>query len=164
MLQENTEHLQVSILNTQGGCCRRKTPTAAEKEKREKMMMGKETEHAALIHVVVMSTSAVVVALTCRGSKAGVCSQRSPLWKEPLAKHSNIHYKMAWEDKQFKKSMLGKAERRQRRDRCLKEERKNTHPSESVSSTEISMTQSKSDCRAKQICTGEKNNRIIPRA
>lgn len=33
------------------------------------MMMGEETEHVAFIHLVVMSTTAMVVAVTCRGSK-----------------------------------------------------------------------------------------------
>lgn len=47
------------------------------------MMMGEETEHAASIPVVVMSTPAMIVALTCRGSKLE-CFHRNLLYKKNL--------------------------------------------------------------------------------
>lgn len=52
-------------------------------------MMAEETEHAAFIHIVVMSVPAMVVSLTCRGSKLE-CFHKNLLYKKEnptLANH-----------------------------------------------------------------------------
>lgn len=52
------------------------------------MMMGEKTDPAAFIHVVVMSAPAVVVALTCSGSKLECLHRKHfSFIKEPLANH-----------------------------------------------------------------------------
>lgn len=58
------------------------------------MMMGEKTDPAAFIHVVVMSAPAVVVALTCRGSKLE-CLHRNLLRKGTSSKSLKYPHKMA---------------------------------------------------------------------
>lgn len=58
------------------------------------MMMGKKTDHAAFILVVVMSVPAMVVALTCRGSKQE-CFHRNLLHKRTSSKSLKYPHKMA---------------------------------------------------------------------
>lgn len=56
-------------------------------------MMGEKTDHAAVVHVVVMSVSAMAVALTCRGSKLE-CFHRNLLHKRTSSK--SLKYPQKW--------------------------------------------------------------------
>lgn len=58
------------------------------------MMMGEKPDHAAFIHIVVMSVPAMVVALTCRGSKEK-CFHRNLLHKRTSSKSLKYPHKTA---------------------------------------------------------------------